>query len=203
SRRLSRGAALGVPGRLARHPGHPLGGAGSRLRRAAAAIARARRVGLAAGVSVALLAGYAADLLVGDPARLHPVAGFGRVASALERRLWRPRRPAGAAPAALLVAASGGAVALARRLARGRPRTRALLDAGAVWACLGGRSLAREARGLAGLVEAGDLAAARARARSLVGRDTSALDGPELCRAAVESVAENAADAGVGPPAGG
>jgi adenosylcobinamide-phosphate synthase len=150
-------------------------------------------------VSAALLAGYAADLLVGDPARLHPVAAFGRVANALERRLWRPRRTAGVAHAALLVAASGGAVALARRLARGRPRARGLLDAAAVWACLGGRSLAREARALAFLVESGDLAAARSRARALVGRDTAGLDGPELCRAAVESVAENTADAVVGP----
>jgi len=32
-----------------------------------------------------------------------------------------------------------------------------------------------------------------------VGRDPSGLDGPQLCRAAVESVAENTADAVVGP----
>jgi len=150
-------------------------------------------------VSVALLAGYAADMLVGDPQRLHPVAGFGRLAGALERRIWRPRRSAGAAHAAVLVAAAGGAVAIARRLAGRRPLALAALDAGAVWACLGGRSLAREACGLAGLVEAGELPAARVRARALVGRDTSGLDGPELCRAAVESVAENTADAVVGP----
>jgi adenosylcobinamide-phosphate synthase len=150
-------------------------------------------------MSAALLAGYVADLAVGDPGRLHPVAGFGRLATALERRLWRPRRAAGAAHAALLVAASAGAVALARRLTRGRPRVRGALDAAAVWACLGGRSLAREAFGLASVVEAGDLPRARSRARALVGRDTADLDGAELCRAAVESVAENTADAVVGP----
>lgn len=36
-------------------------------------------------------------------------------------------------------------------------------------------------------------------APALAGRDPSELDGPELCRAAIESVAENTADAVVGP----
>jgi adenosylcobinamide-phosphate synthase len=40
---------------------------------------------------------------------------------------------------------------------------------------------------------------ARRLAPTLVGRDPSGLDGSELCRAALESVAENTADAVVGP----
>src|SRR5262249_11437966 len=46
---------------------------------------------------------------------------------------------------------------------------------------------------------AGDLAAARLGLRSLVSRDTSALDPPLLAAAAVESVAENASDSLVAP----
>ncbi len=42
-----------------------------------------------------LLAGYGIDLLLGDPRRWHPVAGFGRAAAALERRLYAPRQGAG------------------------------------------------------------------------------------------------------------
>ncbi len=64
-----------------------------------------------------------------------------------------------------------------------------------VWAVLGGRSLRREALRLAALLEAGDLAGARALAPALVGRDPSELDAGELARAVVESVAENTSDA--------
>ncbi len=66
------------------------------------------------------------------------------------------------------------------------------------WAALGGRSLAREARALAACVARDDLDGARAVLPSLCGRDPAGLDGPQLCRAAVESVAENTGDAVVG-----
>jgi adenosylcobinamide-phosphate synthase len=150
---------------------------------------------LAAG----LLAGSLADRMLGDPASWHPVAGFGALAGALEARCWRPSRLAGVAYAGLLV---GGAAALAgaadRRL-RSRPLARGLFTAAVTWAALGGRSLGRTATTLAGAVAAGDLEAGRRIAPALAGRDPTGLDGPELCRAAVESVAENTADAVVGP----
>ena len=66
------------------------------------------------------------------------------------------------------------------------------------WAALGGRSLRRTAARMADLVDAGDLPAARALARSLVARRTETLDGAELTRAALESLAENTADAEAG-----
>ena len=68
-----------------------------------------------------------------------------------------------------------------------------------VWAAVGGRSLARAAEGVAEAVERGDLDAARAALPTLVGRDPSALDAEGICRAVCESVAENTADAVVGP----
>jgi adenosylcobinamide-phosphate synthase len=141
--------------------------------------------------AAAVLGGYAADLAFGDPGRRHPVAGFGALAAALERRMHRPTRAAGTAYAALLV----GAAALLGRL--GGQRAAAL--AAALWVALGGRSLAREARRVGALVEAGDLPGARRAVTALVGRDPTSLDGPELCRAAVESVAENTVDAVVAP----
>jgi adenosylcobinamide-phosphate synthase len=66
------------------------------------------------------------------------------------------------------------------------------------WASLGGRSLSRAATRLAGQLEAGDLAGARATLPWLCGRDPEALDAPGLARAALESVAENTSDAVVG-----
>src|SRR5262249_28585171 len=63
---------------------------------------------------------------------------------------------------------------------------------------LGGRSLRRTAARMADLVDAGELEEARALARSLVARRTEVLDGAELTRAALESLAENTADAEAG-----
>ena len=141
----------------------------------------------------AILAGYAADVALGDPRRGHPVAGFGQLALRLEQRLHAPRRSAGALHVAALV---GAAAALGAGLARVR-RDAAL--ALCLWASLGGRSLAREAARVGALVARGDLEGGRRRVPSLVGRDPSALDADGLCRAAVESLAENTVDAVLSP----
>src|SRR3954447_4185256 len=59
-----------------------------------------RALGTMSGVTVptavGLGLGAAADLLLADPRRGHPVAGFGTAALALERRTWRDSRVAGA-----------------------------------------------------------------------------------------------------------
>lgn len=145
-----------------------------------------------------LLAGYVADLIVGDPRRWHPVAGFGRVALALERAAYAPTRQRGAAVAATLVASSA---TMAEVLARGVSREKAgseITLAAVTWAALGGRSLRMQALGVAELVECGELDQARGALRALCGRDAVELDACGLCRAAVESVAENTSDAVVG-----
>ncbi len=150
-------------------------------------------------VAMGLVAGALADLAFGDPGRGHPVAGFGRVAAGLEARVWRPSRLAGAGYALALVGAVGAVAAYADSRLRTRPAGRVLLVGALTWTALGGRSLARAALDLATAVRAGDLEAARRLLPALAGRDPDGLDGPELCRAAVESVAENTADAIVGP----
>jgi adenosylcobinamide-phosphate synthase len=137
----------------------------------------------------ALAAGWLADRVFGDPARLHPVAGFGKVAAALERLVWAPRRAAGVAHTVALVVP----VSLLAR------RSDLWFRAAVVWAALGGRSLERAALALADALDSGDLARARELAPTLVGRDPSQLDAGELSRATVESVAENTSDAVVAP----
>lgn len=144
-----------------------------------------------------LLLGYAADRLLADPRRGHPVAAFGGVAGALEQRTWRDDRRAGAAYVVVLV---GGAVAVglaAERVRRPLPRT--LLTAAATWAVLGGTSLDREGAAIERQLAEGRLADARQQLTHLVGRDTSRLDTSEVARAAVESLAENTSDAVVAP----
>jgi adenosylcobinamide-phosphate synthase len=142
----------------------------------------------------ALVSGYAADMAFGDPRRFHPVAGFGQLALAAERHGYAPTRRRGAGYAAALVVSAALAAELAARVA-GRDATLAAVT----WAALGGRSLVREARGLAAALDRGDVGSARRALPSLCGRDPDALDADGLCRAAVESVAENTADAVVGP----
>jgi adenosylcobinamide-phosphate synthase len=146
-----------------------------------------------------LAVGYWLDTVLGDPRRWHPVAGFGRLASALERRTYAPDRWAGAGHTAIAVGAPVLAAAVANLATRNRPLARAALVAAATWTVLGGTSLRREAMGVAAALDSGDLAAARARLPSLCGRDPSALDTKGLARAAVESVAENTSDAVVAP----
>ncbi len=143
------------------------------------------------GRPAGLALGYAADRLLGDPARYHPVAGFGRLAATVEARTWSDRRGAGVLHTALLV---GGACALGRVLP-----DRTLTTALCTWTVLGGRSLGREAARVSGHLDAGDLAAARARVTHLVGRDPTRLGADEIARAVVESVAENTSDAVVAP----
>lgn len=146
---------------------------------------------------MALLAGWIADRALGDPRRGHPVAGFGRLATRLERALWRDHRGAGALYTVILAGGpAAGAWAVQRRL---DPRRHAALLALVTWAALGSRSLGREAAGAADAVARGDLDEARSRLPALCGRDPSGLGAGELCRAIVESVAENTADAVVGP----
>jgi adenosylcobinamide-phosphate synthase len=185
------------PARAGRNRG--AGGAPGSAGRGGAGGSGARGEWERGALALGLVAGALADLAFGDPRRGHPVAGFGRLAAALEARVWRPSRLAGAGYALVLVGAAGVGAAYADRRVRARPAARALLVGALTWAALGGRSLARAALDLATTVRAGDLEAARRLLPALAGRDPDGLDGPELCRAAVESVAENTADAIVGP----
>lgn len=141
--------------------------------------------------ALGLVVGYAADRLMGDPARWHPVAGFGRLATAVEGVVYADRRGAGVLHTLLL---AGGAVALGRAVP-----DRTVPVAMCTWAVLGGRSLAREAGAVHTHLAAGDLAAARDQVTHLVGRDPSTLDADEVARATIESVAENTSDAVVAP----
>ncbi|CDR11910.1 cobalamin biosynthesis protein [Streptomyces iranensis] len=145
--------------------------------------------------------GFLGDLATGDPRRGHPVAAFGRAAAAAERRLWRDHRGYGALHAALCAGGAAAGAALLTRAVRGldgRRGAEVALTAAATWAVLGGTSLGREARAVGGALAAGDLEVARERLPHLCGRDPQALDGPQIARAVVESVAENTSDAVVG-----
>src|SRR4051794_37987321 len=127
-------------------------------------------------IATGLVLGAAADLLLADPRRRHPVAGFGALAAGLERRMWRDDRAAGVAYTGALVAAAAGLGAALDRITRGRPVVRAGVTAVATWTVLGGTSLGRAAGGLQRHLADGDLAGARAALPTLAGRDPRGLD---------------------------
>ncbi|MFD7091562.1 cobalamin biosynthesis protein [Streptomyces sp. NPDC059892] len=146
------------------------------------------------GAAVGLLG----DLLFGDPRRGHPVAAFGRAATAVERRLWRDHRGWGALHTAVCAGGAAGIAALAARGVRDHRTASVALTAATTWAVVGGTSLGREARAIGAALTAGDVERARERLPRLCGRDPRALDGQQIARAVVESVAENTSDAVVG-----
>ncbi|EME22530.1 cobalamin biosynthesis protein [Rhodococcus triatomae] len=147
-----------------------------------------------------IVLGYAADRVFADPTRGHPVAGFGLTAAALENRIHRDSRLAGAGHTALLTGGVVGGAVLAGRMARRLGWAgEAALVAGATWTALGGTSLSRVGNRMAERLDAGDLDGARALVPSLCGRDPNSLDAAGIARATVESIAENTSDAAVGP----
>ncbi|MCG7595861.1 cobalamin biosynthesis protein [Mycobacterium sp. PSTR-4-N] len=157
-----------------------------------AAVGRSRAAGVAVGVL--------ADAVFGDPQRGHPVAMFGRAASALERRMYADNQYAGVAfTSALLGAVTLAAAGVGRLSRRGSAAGEVAWVAAATFTALGGTSLARTGDRMADLVGRGDLVGARELLPSLCGRDPAVLDGGGLTRAALESIAENTSDAQVGP----
>lgn len=142
-----------------------------------------------------LLSGVLLDRILGEPARWHPLVGFGALATRLERMLNRSpssrfARPKGAAAWAALVV-PGVVVAY---LMGGHDFgfvAHALLLAIA----LGARSLRDHVRPIARALRNGDLPAARSSAQRIVSRDLSRADRASVARAAVESTLENGGDA--------
>jgi adenosylcobinamide-phosphate synthase len=150
-------------------------------------------------VAGGIVAGVAADRLLGDPRRGHPVAIFGRAAQAAQDSCYADSRLRGLVYAAGCVMPVLAAAAMADRLSRPRPWARLALTATTAWAVTGAASLAAEAGRIRAALSAGDLPAARAALPSLCGRDPAGLGEAELVRAVIESVAENTSDAAVAP----
>jgi len=147
---------------------------------------------------VGMLAGYLADLLLGDPRGGHPVAGFGAAAVAAERLTYRDNRIGGAVHVGVLVGAVSLLGAAVQRRARRRgPAWSVAATAAATWTALGGTSLTRTGLAMADMLARDDVESARRLLPSLCGRDPARLDAAGLTRAAVESVAENTSDAHV------
>jgi adenosylcobinamide-phosphate synthase len=136
--------------------------------------------------------GLLADHFFGDPpSSVHPVALFGRTLNAIVDLLWSDSRAKGAV-------LCGGALALVGALGQVLGQGGAALSL-STWVTLGEAQLHSRALDIRDLLQRGDLAQARVRCGEIVGRSTEDLGPGEICRAVVESVAENTADGVLGP----
>ncbi len=150
----------------------------------------------------------AVDAIAGDPDFLwrrvpHPVAVIGWLVGALDRLLNRERVPParrrlfGGIAVAVVVAVAAGVGLLLEAAFEAIPYG----EVGTVLVAailLGGRSLYDHVAAVAAAFTDG-IEAARAAVSKIVGRDTGALDEPRVCRAAIESAAENFSDGVVAP----
>lgn len=154
---------------------------------------------------LALSVGFIIDFFLGDPYSLpHPVRLIGSLVSALEARLRRllPSREllAGAILTAAVLAVSTAVPALILRfLYRFRFGLGFLAESVMCYYLLAARCLERESMKVCRALEEGDVERARSAVSMIVGRDTAALDGAGIARAAVETVAENTSDGVTAP----
>jgi adenosylcobinamide-phosphate synthase len=137
---------------------------------------------------LAVASGLIVDAIAGEPPlRPHPVAVLGHGLQLVENALYRDRALNGVAHAT---------VGLSLGLAAGAGLHSTAL---ATYLATSGRALREAAADVDHALAAGDVDQARTRLTALVGRDPEDLDEKDICRAVVESVAENTVDAIVAP----
>lgn len=155
--------------------------------------------------AIALLLGWLADKLLGDPAWLpHPIVLFGKAISIGERRLnkGRHRRAKGVALAVTLIAttfaATYGIIHLLLPIPVARPLPVVGFSVIIIFFCLAGTTLAREVEMVFRAADR-SLDAGRRQVGRIVGRDTSCLTDQEVRKASLETLAENLSDGVIAP----
>ncbi|MGR6469103.1 adenosylcobinamide-phosphate synthase CbiB [Rhizobium sp. PAMB 3182] len=157
-----------------------------------------------------LLLALVIDLIVGDPDRLwrrypHPVVWFGKAISSLEKALngerlsAETRRQNGfVALAILLLGACLVGILLHAFFVR-LGGIGLVIEAVVASVFLAQKSLSDHVRAVADGLRTGGLEGGRRAVAMIVGRDPNSLDEPGICRAAIESLAENFSDGTVAP----
>lgn len=149
-------------------------------------------------IALAMACAVLLDRLLGEPPRFHPLAGFGWLATQVERIFYVgaaatpfTRYLQGvAAVCVLLVPLAALAALLQQHAISGMLFSIVLL-----YFAIAPRSLSEHAVRVAQAFSANDLPAARLAVSMMVSRDTSQLDEEGVARATVESVLENGNDA--------
>jgi adenosylcobinamide-phosphate synthase len=135
----------------------------------------------------------------------HPVSWIGALIGAIEATLNRAdysdtmRRIAGIATVLVLLGVSLGAGFVLECVAHALPYLGLVLAILAVAALIAGGNLDQHVRAVASALRSDGLAGGRHSIANIVGRDPETLDQAAICRAAIESLAENASDGVMAP----
>jgi adenosylcobinamide-phosphate synthase len=143
------------------------------------------------------------DAVLGEPPEaVHPTVLMGLVISAFEKMALRIESPRSRRLAGIVLAASVPSLVFVstRKILSVVPcKPGWMIDVALISTTLSMRGLATAAGNVERGLYEGRLERARARLARFVGRDTEGLSESEVCRAAVESVAENTSDGVVAP----
>ncbi|GLS17770.1 cobalamin biosynthesis protein CobD [Labrys miyagiensis] len=158
---------------------------------------------------LSLAIAWAFEMIFGYPRPLyarigHPVTWMGALVAGLDRRLnveadsRSTRRSAGIVATGVLVVVAGLGAYLVERLCLSF--TYGFIPLGIIASSLiASKSLAEHVENVAQGLETGGLAGGRKAVSMIVGRNPETLDEPGVCRAAIESLAENFSDGVVAP----
>jgi adenosylcobinamide-phosphate synthase len=156
---------------------------------------------------ITLMAAAFLDYLIGDPwGWLHPVQVMGWMIDLWSKLTWKyldqpiTRKISGIGLFLMMVVVSGlGSWLFFHVLRDIQPIIAQVLEIILLASCLAGRSLRQAAQDVLTPLATGDVEEARLRLKKYVGRDTDHLTLPEIYRAVLETVAENATDGVTAP----
>ncbi len=155
--------------------------------------------------AIAIILGWIADKMWGDPASLpHPVVYFGKAIAWGEHRLnkGRHRRLKGGVLAVMLILMTflltWGILHLVRSIEQFGTPLAIALEAVLIFYCLAGTTLIKEVKDVFRALDR-SLDEGRTQVARIVGRDTSQLDAKEIRKAALETLAENLSDGVIAP----
>jgi adenosylcobinamide-phosphate synthase len=156
-------------------------------------------------ILIAIVIGFALDLLLGDPAWFpHPVRLIGRLISGGEKllRKWLPKKEfAGGVLLTVFVVAVSFLVPflILYLLSLWNVYVRLAVEAFFCYQIFATKCLRAESMRVYHYLEKGDLANSRKYLSWIVGRDTQNLNGQQITKATVETIAENTSDGVIAP----
>ena len=155
------------------------------------------------GTGGQVAAGLLLDATFGEPPEtIHPTVLMGRAISAFEKAALKLEKPQSRRLAGIALALALPTLVFlsTQKLLDAAPgKLRGMIGATLISTTLSMRGLAEAANGVEQALEERRMDVARSRVGRFVGRDTEDLSEPEVCRATLESVAENASDAVIAP----
>lgn len=151
-----------------------------------------------------ILVAYILDLIWGDPDWLpHPVRGIGKLIEVgegfIRQRIVCLHLGGAVLTAAITIGVYVTTHMVLEILGEINPWLEWVAAILLIYSCLSLRSLAQAANKVYHKLQNADLSAARKQLSHMVGRDTDRLDGQDIIRATVESVAENTVDGFISP----